>query len=1258
MKTSIVIPTYNHCVDLLKPCLEAIQKYTDLSDTEVIVVANGCTDDTQEYLKSLPSAFKPIWITEKVGYTKATNAGIKASTGDFVVLLNNDVFLLPQVINLWIDKLRSPFQDPQVGLVGVHKMQNDETKSSFYCFYCVMIKREVFDEVGLLDEIFSPGFGEDIDYCKRMQIAGYKLADGHTGSIMQNNLMVGDFPIHHPGSQSFHDDEHREKYEKIVQRNLLLLRNRYAGEKIKLNLGSGDSHIEGFLGIDLYDDRADLKADMTKLPFANESVEEIIAYHCLEHVTPYDINEVLEECNRVLIPGGKIAVEMPDLIEICKDFPLVPKEQKYVLINEMYGYGEHTGQHHYFGWYDEILMDHLFSHGFDNCVRTEPLTHINAIDKNYCMRIEANKKVNNPKYSIIIPTYNHLDDCLKPCIESISNNTNLKEVEVLVVANGCTNDTRTYVESLGDPFKLIWINEQVGFIKAVNKGMQISRGKYVIILNNDAFVIGPRWMHLLEQPFLNNQKAGISGPMKISSVFAKIKYMMFFCAMIKREVIETVGLLDERYGLGVMDDQDYCLRAIKAGYDVVQVPDEQLRKDATQQWSLGTFPIIHQSKSTFQQIFEKDKMHIKRNMHTFLDIHYPDEVVNIIIPTYNQHSLLKETLTSISNQTYPYIRVWVVSDGPDDIVGNIIDEYNEYNANNECILFTYLHLDRHEGSLGKCQQFGEQHLPKGSHTCFLTDHDTILPDYVEKKHVLKPKVYDCFSFFNELDLLELRLHELNDVVDVFVLSEARQTHSGKPKPLYFEENKQRFSQYLHKIKHIIVDFPETEDSWDRERYQRDQIINVLRQCDDKDIIILSDIDEIVSAEAVKKYNIEMGICAPKMRLFYYFVNCQAHGDWVKARILPFKAIGPSTLSEFRGWRAPQSLWNTPDGVTIIKREQEIDHFIENGGWHFSFLGNPDSISYKIDSYVHHVEFNETYNNKENIENSINSGSDVFGGNIDFSFTRIDETYPRYILENFDSLSAKSLISPNHNNAFLKYLEEQDESYQHITFHSIFEWNCYGVLPEELKHKTVIDIGGNQGWFSIFSILNGAEKCYCFEPNKITYQHLLKNIVTFKNIIPFNLAVTKPGLGQARTILDGIHCQINEGSIGELVNCTSIEKLLEQIPENNELILKLDCEGSEYDIIFNCSIQNLRKFKYIYAEVHNGIHHNKNYNYNTFEKFMNDAGFKSEEVTLKTPPGLSTGIWYNDERGVPSVFVPSQNVENPGSKMLKFTRIEQ
>jgi beta-1,4-mannosyl-glycoprotein beta-1,4-N-acetylglucosaminyltransferase len=114
------------------------------------------------------------------------------------------------------------------------------------------------------------------------------------------------------------------------------------------------------------------------------------------------------------------------------------------------------------------------------------------------------------------------------------------------------------------------------------------------------------------------------------------------------------------------------------------------------------------------------------------------------------------------------------------------------------------------------------------------------------------KIYDCFPFYNELDLLELRLTELYDYVNYFVLVEANSTHQGNPKPYYFEENKERYAQWADKIIHIKVDdMPNHSDAWVNEAHHRNQIVRGLADADADDLVVISDLDEIVRPAALE-----------------------------------------------------------------------------------------------------------------------------------------------------------------------------------------------------------------------------------------------------------------------------------------------------------------------------------------------------------------------------------------------------------------------
>ena len=115
------------------------------------------------------------------------------------------------------------------------------------------------------------------------------------------------------------------------------------------------------------------------------------------------------------------------------------------------------------------------------------------------------------------------------------------------------------------------------------------------------------------------------------------------------------------------------------------------------------------------------------------------------------------------------------------------------------------------------------------------------------------KTYDCFTFFNELDVLEIRLREMYDTVDHFVIAEANMSHSGKPKDYILLDNWERFKPWADKIIRVQVDdFPETKDSWIREKYQRYSLSKGLPDTLAKDdLIITSDLDEVPRAEAIE-----------------------------------------------------------------------------------------------------------------------------------------------------------------------------------------------------------------------------------------------------------------------------------------------------------------------------------------------------------------------------------------------------------------------
>lgn len=262
-------------------------------------------------------------------------------------------------------------------------------------------------------------------------------------------------------------------------------------------------------------------------------------------------------------------------------------------------------------------------------------------------------------------------------------------------------------------------------------------------------------------------------------------------------------------------------------------------------------------------------------------------------------------------------------------------------------------------------------------------------------------IYDCFTFYNELDLLELRLHELAPVVDRFVLVEATKTHSNQPKPLYFEENKARFSEFLPKIIHIVVsDFPsEPENRWILENYQRNAIMRGLEDCRPDDVVIVSDIDEIVRAEAVLANKGKPGIKFFRQRLYYYFFNCMCTNlTWKQAKMAFYRDLhSPQWLRDYPGQKHPTRLHKYWYRIKRLIGPKDV--FIDDGGWHFSYIGGVDSIKLKIKSFAHSELDKEEFLEPDRILSAIERGEDLFGRGLKYEFVPLDDSFPRYLVEN-------------------------------------------------------------------------------------------------------------------------------------------------------------------------------------------------------------------------------------------------------------------
>lgn len=223
-------------------------------------------------------------------------------------------------------------------------------------------------------------------------------------------------------------------------------------------------------------------------------------------------------------------------------------------------------------------------------------------------------------------------------------------------------------------------------------------------------------------------------------------------------------------------------------------------------------------------------------------------------------------------------------------------------------------------------------------------------------------VYDCFSFFNELDLLEIRLRTLSDVVDRFVLAESRYTHTGKPKPLHYQANAARFTAFADRIIHVVspdpddlrFDADDQRPSWIRENSQRNATIDAIRPIvKDDDLLIVSDLDEIPDPEAIRAARRIDRPVVFRQKMYYYFANYRncTSPYWYGSVALTYRAFkDPRTYTHLEtGIAFPSARVAAPSAskVRALRRLKVM----RDGGWHFSYLGGVSKIREKLNGIV-------------------------------------------------------------------------------------------------------------------------------------------------------------------------------------------------------------------------------------------------------------------------------------------------------------------
>ena len=268
-------------------------------------------------------------------------------------------------------------------------------------------------------------------------------------------------------------------------------------------------------------------------------------------------------------------------------------------------------------------------------------------------------------------------------------------------------------------------------------------------------------------------------------------------------------------------------------------------------------------------------------------------------------------------------------------------------------------------------------------------------------------IFDCIPFFNELDILKLRMEIMNPYVDYFVLEESTVTFSGESKRMIFAENRHLFDKFKDKIRYVAVaDSPMSGvTTHERDKYQKNQLIRALTDCRPDDIIIFSDVDEIpnpVTLLQVTEHFDPDKIYHLAQRMFYCFLNMEE----ISGNLLSITGEFPGV--EKKQWLGTKicSFGNLPkEGIVYLREVSPANPQsvrVSDGGWHFGYMGGDGErdvakrIGVKVQAAAH-----QEYNSKRYLNEAVDRllcGEDIFDRNAKFVRVEIDESYPVYLQE--------------------------------------------------------------------------------------------------------------------------------------------------------------------------------------------------------------------------------------------------------------------
>ena len=288
------------------------------------------------------------------------------------------------------------------------------------------------------------------------------------------------------------------------------------------------------------------------------------------------------------------------------------------------------------------------------------------------------------------------------------------------------------------------------------------------------------------------------------------------------------------------------------------------------------------------------------------------------------------------------------------------------------------------------------------------------------------KIFDCFMFFDEEQILDLRLNVLNEKVDFFVIVESIYNHRGEKRELIF--NKNNFSKFKDKIIYLVhTEIPEqvetinqndNENEKDRkyimnavyrENSQRNYISQGIKEAKENDMILISDVDEIPKLENIHIHEITNKIIMFRQNMFHYKYNLALPNfKWIGTKAVRKKnLISPQWLRSTKSRKYPFYRIDT----FFSKKKYSNIKIIEDGGWHFSNIKTPEMLNHKFKSYLHHIEYDKARINENDIKKLINNKQAIYNLSIDKKKSKVGNGTT---LENFEIKKLPIYLQKNIN----------------------------------------------------------------------------------------------------------------------------------------------------------------------------------------------------------------------------------------------------